>query len=707
MPVIDPLGQARLLARAGEIPDAIEILMDLVEQRDPQAMTELAILHIQNRYLYPMTNDMILDLLHDAIDLGNKQAKSILEQVLLEGWLEKFELDQSILNEEPSTSVREATHFVARESKSSNIDEPIQPSQSNDSTKSLEERAESGDITAMATLALLYIHNPHFIDDHLVKAYHLVQQSISLGNKSAQQILKTLAQEFATSRRFDFAENAVYAYLLYEHADSETENSHFDGAGYSADDSVTFLLALVDREDIELKDAMRKILNSHSEYDVYRLAQILRKKKRYLGSEFWFSKLAATGHSRSKIELATLYHREMRRFDKYAAHVSRLREFSPYEFQIVEAKVCFDKGNYAEAIEFFVKALSISPDSTVPLKEIHNTYLALEDPSGFIAWISRSENEKLLPNILQIAKEFRSMDDPDRVKEWTDFADILQNLARARVQGSTPQTNERTAVVENESSDNGYEHWFELARQHIEPTYILPNSKFLKSLFGLGKQFCPLIENWMQYPASGEWLDEILAKYEDQSPFLKLEPVWPIRFESQELEAVISVEGQWLRGWVGRKGVGGLVAIHLKDFKISSALQGADRNFSIGVITSFFLDRTINLDSDGHPHFETQAEGALVGTSQFDIDIVKIQSGQRQAMQSHMVSGYPRTLPAGHKPSDEAIMRAPIYIRRNLKPNQTFVRKHQRNGPVFEEPILRYLKINSNLADAMGSINNF
>jgi len=216
-----------------------------------------------------------------------------------------------------------------------------------------------------------------------------------------------------------------------------------------------------------------------------------------------------------------------------------------------------------------------------------------------------------------------------------------------------------------------------------------------------------LIENWMQYPAREEWLDEILAKYEDQSPFLKLEPVWPLRFESPELETVISVEGQWLRGWVGRKGVGGLVAIHLKDFNISSALQGEDRNFSIGVITSFFLDRTINLDSDGHPHFETYAEGALSGTSQFDIDVVKIRSGQRQAMQSHMVSGYRRKLPAGQKASDEAIMRAPIYIRRILQPNQTFVRQYQRNGPVFEESILRYLKANSNLADALGSVHNF
>jgi tetratricopeptide (TPR) repeat protein len=707
VPVIDPLGQARLLARAGEIPDAIEILMDLVEQRDPQAMTELAILHIQNRNLYPMTNDMILDLLHDAIDLGNRQAESVLEQVLLEGWLEKFELDQSILNERPNTSVRETTQRLARETKPSYVDEPIQSSQSNDSTKSLEERSANGDKTAMATLALLYIHNPHFVDDHLVKAYHLVQQSISLGNKSAQQILKTLAQEFATSRRFDFAENAVYAYLLYEHADSGTENTIFNGSGYNGDDSVMFLLALIDREDIELKDAMRKILNLHSEYDIYRLAQILRKKKRYLGSEFWFSKLVATGHSLSKIELATLYHREMRRFDKYAAHVSRLREFSPYEFQIVEAKVCFDKGNYSEAIEFFVKALSTSPDSTVPLKEMHKTYLALEDLNGFVAWISKTENEKLLPNILQIAKEFRSMDDHDRVKEWDDFADILQSSTRARLSLSDPQPIGRTVVTENKSNDNTYEQWFESARQHIEPTYILSNSKFLKTLFGLGKQFCPLIENWMQYPAREEWLDEILAKYEDQSPFLKLEPVWPIRFESQELETVISVEGQWLRGWVGRKGLGGLVAIHLKDFKISSALQGEDRNFSIGVITSFFLDRTINLDSDGHPHFETYAEGALFGTPQFDIDVVKIQSGQRKAMQSHMVSGFPRKLPAGQKASDEAIMRAPIYIRRNLQPNQTFVRQHQRNGPVFEEPILRYLKANSNLADALGSVHSF
>jgi tetratricopeptide (TPR) repeat protein len=707
MPVIDPLGQARLLASSGEIIEAIEILRDLVEQGDSQAMTEMAILLSQNRDNYPVTNAMILDLLHDATILGNPQAESVLNQLLSEGWVYISEPDNSKLNREITLDDEALTRSFPKKPELATTKEPTQSSQASASTKSLEDRAANGDKTAMATLALLYIHNPHFIDDPLVKAHQLVQRSIALGNKSARPILKTLAQEFATSRRFDKAESAVYSYLSYGLGLPAVESGSFNGLGYGDNDSVLFLLALIDREDIELKESMRKILNSHSEYDTYRLAQLLRKRKKYQGAEFWFCILVEARHSLSKIELATMYRREMKRLDKFNALVLALRVSSPYEFQIIQAKLSFDRENYTESLEFFIKALSINPESTYPLKEIHNTYVALGDSGGFVAWISMSENEKLLPSILQIAKEFRSMDDPDKEKEWNYYADILRGSAQVNLQVSSSQVSERNTVFEYKSSDNGYEQWFELGRQHIEPTYILPNSKFLKSLFGLGKQFCPLIENWMQYPAREEWLDEILAKYEDQSPFLKLEPVWPIRFESQELETVISVEGQWLRGWVGRKGVGGLVAIHLKDFKISSALQGEDRNFSIGVITSFFLDRTINLDSDGHPHFETYAEGALFGTSQFDIDVVKIRSGQRQAMQSHMVSGYPRKLPAGQKASDEAIMRAPIYIRRNLQPNQTFVRQHQRNGPVFEEPILRYLEANSNLADALGSVHNF
>jgi hypothetical protein len=211
----------------------------------------------------------------------------------------------------------------------------------------------------------------------------------------------------------------------------------------------------------------------------------------------------------------------------------------------------------------------------------------------------------------------------------------------------------------------------------------------------------------MQVDVSDEWLDEILAKYEDQYDFLNLDPTWPQRFESSNLQIVLSVEGQWIRGWVGRKEMGGIVAIRLTDFEVKSALQGSDLKYTVGVLVSFFLDRTINSPNHRHPHFNSNPDGSVSGSQNFTQDVLDTQNGSRQAMQSHMVSGSIRRLPKGHTPSEEAVMRAPLYVRRKMQPNETFVRAHQRNGPVHKEAIIRYLETKSNLADAIGMLSKY
>jgi len=401
----------------------------------------------------------------------------------------------------------------------------------------------------------------------------------------------------------------------------------------------------------------------------------------------------------------------------------------------------------------FKSALEIDPRSIVALRKIQNCYRKLKDLHAFERWILDDSNKAIWPLTRNISEEYISRKQMKQSQYWHQLwlrtqqrvKEVRNELGAQQIapqkdshsETSVSQTKDKVEakkiVTRNDQSEiqkpreqtsikptetiqtsntkndintvtsSEYERWIALGRTHISSTFISKNSRFLKKLFQLKMGYCPILGNWMQFDVTQDWLDEILARYVDQRPIQKLDPDWPIRFESQELQIVLSVEGMWLRAWVGRDNMGGIIAIRLNNFEICTALTDEDRIFAIGVAVSFFLDQTINIERTNHPHFSYGSDGTVNPTSTFELDIEKTRNGQRQVTKSYLVSGHVRTLPEGSMPNSEALTRAPSYIRRNMKPNQTFVQKHQRNGPIHNETMIRYLSSNSNLADALGS----
>lgn len=690
MEFINELGQARILARSGAIWEAIEVYLALAMVGSAQAKVELAILYFQNRDLYGITETEIKDLLHDAIEsedeeIDRSQAISVLTQILTSG-----KINERALTDSPKDPT--FPHPLVKPSESSIMSESLLSDWS-DSSESLipdlQKKVTAQDPAAMVTLATLYLHNPGITPDALGHSYRLLKQAIALGHEPAKKGLIPLAKELIRDNKRITAEHVLYESLYFGNQDAVPE-----------------ILYLFNNRSTEIKSLLRNIAISPTIRNIDPLVRVMRKYRYFTAAEFWLKKLHEIGSDNANIELALFYRCEVKQQDRYEELVRNLENTNPYQYSFIQAQFQSDLGNFTEAIRLFRVSLSNKPHAVNPIINIFKIFSVQDDENGFIDWLQESENHQFIPILKKIAERYLALSQQEDYELWVHFSEL------ATRSGKNPDDAAQTEVSteSNSASDAGfddlsYEKWLASGENHIKTIFIHKNSPFLRALFKLNREFCPLIENWMQYSVTEEWLDEILAKYEDQSEFLRLEPEWPLRFESPELQIVLSVEGQWIRGWVGRQGIGGLVAIRIANFEILTALKGEDRNFAVGILTAFFLDRTISLDSDGHPHFETQTDGSIFGTTQFDLDIVQSRSGQRRPMQSHMVAGYARQLPEGHQPSHEAIMRAPIYVRRNLKPGQTFVRGHQRNGPVIQEQVLRYLRTNSNLADAVGAID--
>jgi uncharacterized protein HemY len=676
----DGLHRARLLARSGAISEAIGVLTLLSQKGDAQAMTELAILYIQNKDAHRVTNNQIRDLLHNAVELGNEQADEVLVQFLMHMWTGQPLAVEPPENQSGSGSKQAKPNPVFNS-------QPAQQSSSQAEQLALQTLVDSGDPEGMAHLAALYLRFPDLHPEPFAEAHRLITQSILSGNASAKTLLTQLGQSMIQEKKFSSAEIVLYESLAYGNQDA-----------------VPLLLSTLRNPGVELKQAFRNVTSSLTTENILLLIQKLRRGKHFRGAEYWLLRLEENGHLQSKIELADLYRLEMKNSEKFNSLLERYKTSSPFHHKFLLGQLSLDQNHYSAAQSLFEDALDIDPRSFLPIVQIHKIFDIQENLQGFIDWILEESKRRFIPLLETIADRFRSLDQIDDFELWTGISKVVaQAISKEHSTTQVLSHLDHASVSASNSDLTPYEIWLRSGHEHIKATYIHSSSKFLHTLFELNRGFCPIIGDWMRYFASEDWLDEILAKYEDQSLFLKLEPEWPIRFESAELQIVLAVEGQWLRGWVGRDGTGGLVAIRITDFEIHSALNEDDLNFSVGVVTALFLDRTINLDSDDHPHFNIQINGTYWGTNQFDNDIKLNRSGQRRPMQSHMVSGFPRKLPDGYTASHEAIMRAPIYIRRNLRPDQTFVRRHQRNGPVVKENILRYLRENSNLADAIGS----
>lgn len=220
--------------------------------------------------------------------------------------------------------------------------------------------------------------------------------------------------------------------------------------------------------------------------------------------------------------------------------------------------------------------------------------------------------------------------------------------------------------------------------------------------------FQPCFED---YEITEEFLDESLARVESIADLLHLQVEFPVRLTTPDFEVLIDKEAKMLRAFVS-SGCGVAVSIDLESWDLHFLAGDPDSMFAAGVALNFFLDCGINLAR--HPKFEltdtpplNQASKPLGSnwstTDAFDKSVADIRSSTTPLPpRAHRVKGFIRTLTYG-SPSEDALSRAPSYIRRNMKPGQTFVRPHQRGGGAAQELLLRRLQTHSSLADYLAT----
>lgn len=212
-----------------------------------------------------------------------------------------------------------------------------------------------------------------------------------------------------------------------------------------------------------------------------------------------------------------------------------------------------------------------------------------------------------------------------------------------------------------------------------------------------------------------EWVSEVLAHVHTVRDHLHRAPVWPVMFEG-ELTIDLDVRGSTAVAWVGREGLGVLVAFDTVSFDIFCDLADSEERYAVGLAISWFVDCTVSLVSTSpvHPHFipveatgASQRATATIGhryapTPAFRHHFRGLRSFGVAPPRAHRVAGHVRTLPRNQVPTPDARSHAPPHIRVSLGPNQTFVRAHVRGRDDHSPAVLSRLSKYSLLADSLG-----
>ena len=251
--------------------------------------------------------------------------------------------------------------------------------------------------------------------------------------------------------------------------------------------------------------------------------------------------------------------------------------------------------------------------------------------------------------------------------------------------------------------------WLEPARWRITRTGLLAR------LFDDGAEWADssyVLFN--DFNVSDDDLDDSLARAVAVSRQIHLTPEMPVKLQTEKLEVLFDLEGQFLRAWVGRNQVGVSVTVDISTWELYYAPGDRDAMFAAGVALNWFLDCSIALTS--HPKFRQFAASKSTGLgvtstvgnvwtvqSQFDSDVEQILSGRIPAPpKAHRVRGHIRRLGDG-LPSADARENAPPYIRRHMSPDETWVRGHSRGGDTTGITLLSRLHSYSSLADFLAT----
>jgi tetratricopeptide (TPR) repeat protein len=219
---------------------------------------------------------------------------------------------------------------------------------------------------------------------------------------------------------------------------------------------------------------------------------------------------------------------------------------------------------------------------------------------------------------------------------------------------------------------------------------------------------------FIEYEIDADFLDESLARVESLKQLIRYEIESPVLLETPELFIAMERDGNMLRSFVAAGEIGVAVSVNLTNWDLHYESEDSEAMFAAGASLNFFIDCSMDLSL--HPKYERVANTATdVATMQLDSaarwttnasfvsDVEGIRTGRlSQPPKAHRVKGFIRKLTERH-PTDEARDRAPAFIRRNMGPDDTFVRPHQRGGGDAAERLYTRLRTHSSLADFLAT----
>jgi hypothetical protein len=200
------------------------------------------------------------------------------------------------------------------------------------------------------------------------------------------------------------------------------------------------------------------------------------------------------------------------------------------------------------------------------------------------------------------------------------------------------------------------------------------------------------------------WLDEVRARAKLLGPLVRIANEWPVCFSTDRFDVIVWVDHTELFGWVGqREGVP--ARIDLRTWEVSRVNNRPDVDIAIGLSICWYLD--LGLRRTDHPHFTDSVDDSdrrwTEPSPAFAADVHRQRTTSWRPPVAHRVRGHIRTL-TDKQPREESRANAPADIRRNMGPDDTFVRLHERGDGASSGELLTHLRSASNLSDFVGAL---
>ena len=223
------------------------------------------------------------------------------------------------------------------------------------------------------------------------------------------------------------------------------------------------------------------------------------------------------------------------------------------------------------------------------------------------------------------------------------------------------------------------------------------NAAPIKSLKHLIEQ--PKLEVFPNYHplsrfSSNEWVEEIQAKAVLLGIKLRKVPNSPIQFYFSDIDIriEITISNNQVVGTLTSKDTSVTVKFDPLNFEARPQIRTSMQRLAYGLALSLLIDSTIVLSKSSANQTrlftiqQTQGSNSVktgiryLPTLSFRSGLNEVRKGSGAPSALHQVNGHIRTLSDGFQPSEDARNNAPEFIRRRLKPNETYVIPHMRGS---------------------------